>query len=873
MLGKKYSISERHVALFIRLFLSAAFLAILVPLGACLNSGVGGDGQACNRNGFCKDTELNVGEPDLHIICCPNTSTCITETECYGTILSDLTGGENQPCNVDGSCNSGLVCCSSSDPIVCTTSENCSVDDGDIETDGDITIDGDEDAEDGDPEEDGDSDGDLDHEISFPEKFLGLVCTDKEICWESPWPVGHTLNAIWATSSVDDTLWIVGDGGTRIGSDKESFNGLNGDIKVNLNGVGGTDNNDLWAAGDDGMVYHFDGEDWILANDPVFNSIRTDEIDLTSVLSDGIGNTYVIGEQGVLLKHLDGAWSKLSSSTNSLTLNDMFAIPGKFYMIVGDQGRTIISEDQVDFSRDIRSTSLSEENFNAVWGRSKIVDEAEEVDQVFVVGDNETILFFDGSTWYTFGITAEVVEDGDIEEPAVKRSTRAAVNLTGIAGYGNAVYIVGTQGAVYKLTSGENSQYAADESAPDFLKTHFWKKLDTPSEMEIMDVSVTEYGEVFVIGQEGTIWATAPGQIWHEVNRAGVVVLDSDLGMLSHPDITGLFGDSTRLFTAYSNGLIRWQDTASGDWTDAGQPMEHPAKAIWIDANGQVYLFNSAVWKLKENGEKLMEADNDLLNTTVEKPINSVWGFSDGTIYAVADRIIRYADNSWSEVTNEAFHDWSYIGQVDGDLDDDPDEDPDEDDKDSDTAKRNRADGDLDTEGEVGPVTPVSGNWPWNAVWGSSVNDIWVVGQTGWLAHRAEDPDAAGTYIWKTIQIDDEVDLTGIWGEDSDAIWITGKNGNIWYSDGSVFTHLAINTAEEGEDFTRIWGTDGNHIFVLSSLGNLYFSRNGAVFEKWSTGFSGYMNQIWGPTVDQLYLAGEKGVLLQAIEAFDQTRK
>ena len=241
----------------IRLGLLILGLGMLLPYVSCTNSGVGGVGQPCTKYGICIDSMDNVSDPAKHIICCPNTSTCITEVECYGTSNNDNSfGNEGQFCKEDGTCNEGLVCCKNSVPAICTKPEACIIEDGDT----DDNNGGDEEYDDDNIEND--SNGDMDTsdspvdgdteevEIQFPENFVGSVCTEDGICREMPWPVAGSLNSLYSTT---DSLIIVGDNGVIIDSDKENISGELLVVDADLLSISGSKDN-LWAVGKNSTV-------------------------------------------------------------------------------------------------------------------------------------------------------------------------------------------------------------------------------------------------------------------------------------------------------------------------------------------------------------------------------------------------------------------------------------------------------------------------------------------------------------------------------------------------------------------------------------------------------------------------------------------
>jgi len=769
--------------LTLRIFLLALALAAIVPYAACVNSGIGGEGQGCNSNDLCKGD----------LVCCkqaPYNGACVAREDCRGSGSAD---GDQE----------------------------FEFDRPEIETDGDQP-DGDDDG-DTDPTEDGDEDPEEiveeDNPVSFPESYSGQVCSPSRICWELPWPTGYALRDIWA--SEEDSLWLAGDGGVRIRSDKEVFDGVQSRNVPDMNGISGADDGDVWAAGADANVWRWDGDQWSKATSPTFSNAVDDSIDFKAALADGVGNVYVLGEKGHLYRRFNDEWSRLGSTTNAITLNAIWGLPGVLYVIVADDGLTLFSTNQFSFAAP--PSKPTQEDLYGVWGKDPA--------HIYAVGSNNAVLFYDGEKWWPFDLPAAPAEGG--------RAPGDPVKLHDVSGKGDEVYIVGEAGTMYELVEGENVQYKENADAPGFLKTHVWRLKETPTIDDLYGVEVTRLNEVFVIGKSGTLWATAQGYEWHIASRSTARIIDEDAGTITPQDVTALRGRFGNAYAGFADGQIFRLDLEEQEWSALGRlgPVDapHAVNDVWVLDN-TAFFFSNAIGASTNNGPVSSIADDATLNMTVEH----VWGFGDGTIYAVGSRIIRFNGNT------------NFIEEVEGETFvslDEPD-----------------TDGDEEEGLELPPIRNV---YNWRGTWGSSLDDVWAVGDVGATAHRIPNPEAGPEYVWQTRRLDPDVDLLDVWGDEEDTIWFVGTKGSAWFYDGENFTKLNFPGVAEDVDFLRVWGTDPSHVFIVASTGDFWFASHQINFVKLDTGYKGWLAEIWGPDFNRVYMGGADGAILAAIEAFE----
>jgi len=123
------------------------------------------------------------------------------------------------------------------------------------------------------------------------------------------------------------------------------------------------------------------------------------------------------------------------------------------------------------------------------------------------------------------------------------------------------------------------------------------------------------------------------------------------------------------------------------------------------------------------------------------------------------------------------------------------------------------------------PIPPILTGWSINKIWGSSSNDLYVVGNNGNIAHYNESS-------WTKIVSGTDVDLKDIWGtSDGDKIFISGYS--IDFS-RSILLKVTNNTTFTFWENNTISGTlpYGNLIYSIRGYGNsLFISSNNGNFE------------------------------------------
>lgn len=245
-----------------------------------------------------------------------------------------------------------------------------------------------------------------------------------------------------------------GEEGTVLVLDRGKWEALPAAGDLGIHALARAPDGGLLAAGQLGEIHHFDGSVWRKHFDLLM------DVTILSLWSDGQGTLMAAGDEGLVLRHHEGDWSRMASGTRS-ALYGLWGRDADHLLAVGDFGLIL------------RWNGTRWDTFNAgtehflfdVWGRA--------LDDIFIVGLSGTIGHFDGRRWR---IT-----------PA-----RARRDLLALAGTATHVLAVGAGGA--------GMVHDGTRWAPD----------PTGVESGLRALTATAEGGVYAAGDGGTILRRHP---------------------------------------------------------------------------------------------------------------------------------------------------------------------------------------------------------------------------------------------------------------------------------------------------------------------------------------------------------------------------
>lgn len=151
------------------------------------------------------------------------------------------------------------------------------------------------------------------------------------------------------------------------------------DSLANFVSIWGRSTSDIWAAGDYGIVQHWDGMSW--------NRVQTpDDRFISAIRGDYAGNIYTAGEGGTIRKYDGAGWTTLYERSDFYHLG-LRVYSSKNIVAVGVGGYVV----RYDGSSWNVATRLTANDLLDVWGY--------EPNELFAVGRNGAILYFNGDYW------------------------------------------------------------------------------------------------------------------------------------------------------------------------------------------------------------------------------------------------------------------------------------------------------------------------------------------------------------------------------------------------------------------------------------------------------------------------------------------
>lgn len=95
------------------------------------------------------------------------------------------------------------------------------------------------------------------------------------------------------------------------------------------------------------------------------------------------------------------------------------------------------------------------------------------------------------------------------------------------------------------------------------------------------------------------------------------------------------------------------------------------------------------------------------------------------------------------------------------------------------------------------------------AIWGTSANDIWIVGRGGLLVHKDS------TWNLPTSS-PSEADLFSVWGPAANNYWAVGANGTILHYDGEAWSSVA---SPVETNLNAVWGSSATDVWAVGDQG------------------------------------------------------
>lgn len=438
---------------------------------------------------------------------------------------------------------------------------------------------------------------------------------------------------------------------------------------------------------------------------------------------------------------------------------------------------------------------------NGIWVGE---DTAQAAGDIWAVGDVGTVLHRDGQ-----GIWACPTSITD-------------ANLNDIWGSASSdIWAVGSQAAIFHWNGSTWSQVAAPSGVTADLKA----------------VAGSDGSDVWVAGSAGTV-LHYDGSSWSQVTfplsdgLSGVWVSGKDPDGKSE---IWVVGDNGRTAKIYGTTV-----------TVVDSKVAVPLEAVWGSSP-------TDIWAAGQQGVLLHYKPAtgwSLANPGVSENLMGLWGSGSSSVWAVGTNgsLSRYNGVSWLPLTEElAKHSfngvWGPAAQPSG------------------TAAP------IWGVGDQGQVLRWSG-YDWvidtlvdsktgmnlEAVWGSSMDDVWMVGGGGVGLHLVNQSSSSMKSTGTTS------DLFALWGSAATDVIAVGASGTLTHFDGSAWT-AQILPAAAGGTLRAVWGSAANQVW-LAGDGGLLMTWNGTTAAKVASSTAASLRALWGSSATDIWAVGDAGTLL-----------
>lgn len=554
-------------------------------------------------------------------------------------------------------------------------------------------------------------------------------------CWLSPLPAASTFNSVWAFA--DDDIWAVGDRGLFMRWDGRAWRLM----PPSPLGTGAII--DIWAFSHSD-VWLFDGYRTQAArwNGTAWTDAVAPPFPIRKAWGFADGTMWVVGRAGKVARYAGGSWSIVPTGTT--------------------------------------------DDLSGVWGG--------DINNLFVVGDRGTVLRWNGTAFLieTQGLYPELFAVwGDAASGDVWATGRSGVLIRRSSGSWSAAASP-TTAWLYGFVGRSSSDLWAfgEQGAVVHWNGSAWTLRSVPIQGTLRTATVSSTGDLWLAGTGGTLVSGSVAATWKVITG----------GMPHFNDIWG--SSETDLWIVGMGGAMYHFDGIRLSPVTTG--FHHDLHAIWGSGPNDIWAVGWAGPKLHFDGVRwsATSANPDYLFTVWGSGTSDVWAAGDasgiaqhwdGARWVDVDTGVRtYLYNVWG---SDSSHIWTtgYGGACakwDG-------------------AKWNKevlpvTSGEIysgifgSSDHDVWIATPLYDMLHWDgvawrvlgnggvsgfrALWGSSEQDIWAVGNYGVTAHYAANPPSSAA-SWRVTYNGTASYRSGalrrIFGLDNKHIWAIGDDGTV----------------------------------------------------------------------------------------------
>ncbi len=381
------------------------------------------------------------------------------------------------------------------------------------------------------------------------------LCRAMWVQQTNPDPYLDQLRTAWGSSATD--IYAAGDYGIVLHYDGSQWSVM-GDFPGyrNVYGVWGSSATDVFFVADKGEIYRYDGSNWETMSSGTSNKLR-------DVWGTSATDVFATGDMGTLL-HFDGtSWTTMSVPANTPTLQDVWGTAWNNVYAAGGTSKSdpptsheaiIIHYDGSSWST--QWTGAEDKKLKALWGASAA--------DIYATGDNGTILHTsDGTSWSA--VLHGLTYDGEIRDVWGKTASE--------------IFAVGDYTTIFHYDGSQWSNVSADiePGIPTNLKLHgLWGDSTTD-----FKVTVGENGTILVYDEPPDIWgpvrivATQLGWFWISQDSGSPSEVRADIWSTAV-----VFFDDFAACSEWPTGTWEYREYGSTEWIES----TNITLAGWADA-------------------------------------------------------------------------------------------------------------------------------------------------------------------------------------------------------------------------------------------------------------------------------------------------
>jgi hypothetical protein len=504
------------------------------------------------------------------------------------------------------------------------------------------------------------------------------------------------------------------------------------------------------------------------------------------------------------------SWRAIKEQTGSSAwLSGVWASSASDVFVVGNQG-TILHFNGVTWSPQLSGTS---ETLFAVWGSSP--------SDVFAVGEKGVVLRYDGVTWgphpspttgrlsglwgtsptdlYAVGLGVFHYDGSAWKQ--VASSTSALNAIWGSSA--SEVFVVGSDEVLHY----ENNKWTSETVQPATILLGVWG---------------SSASDVHAVGWGGRAFRF-DGKAW---KQSTTTQLSSTL--------RGVYGAGNAVFAVGEQGTIAQYNAVVDTWTKVASGTTVSLYGLAGTSGSELYAVGMGGTILRYDGNGWSRA-----TSRASADLLDVWGSSATDVYAAGydGALLRFDGTTWSEQAPPADIDMirgGWASSAQGGV-------------------MVGADADLQAVAVAYPAGPAwtMGNGNLYGVWGTGPGNVYAVGSAGKVARYD------GT-AWSTMPSGVTSVLTGVWGAAASDVFVVGF-GTILRDTGAGWQPMS---GAPSLLLRGVWGTSSQNVFAVGNTGTL-LRFDGSQWTPMSAGVSQNLNDLWGSSSTDVLVAADHGTVLR----------